>query len=228
MVLQKQQKRTFYIEQSTQKYVKLKGEPVYMYPANSTEIKPPVAKENEIIIFENDVWVIKADYRGHYQCNVSLEISQVEKIGELEDGYILITEEQAEKILEDNLYYIVQDGELVENPNYEKEIEQAEKERIAKLFLTGADVERGIFKARGADFEDIINMIGQMQINSDPRTEGIELKALKIELKANHFYRGNPYVGAIGQLLGFTEEQLDKFFETNDYTVLLDIPCENV
>lgn len=103
----------------------------------------------------------------------------------------------------------------------QEELEQFEKERIAKLYLTGADVERGIFKARGADFEDIINMIGQMQINSDPRTEGIELKALKIELKANHFYRGNPYVSAIGQLLGFTEEQLDKFFETNDYTALL-------
>ena len=110
----------------------------------------------------------------------------------------------------------------------DEEKEQEEKERIAKLYLTGADVERGIFKARGADFEDIINMIGQMQINSDPRTEGIELKALKIELKANHFYRGNPYIDAVGALLGFTSEQLDKFFETNDYTVLLDIPRENV
>ena len=104
--------------------------------------------------------------------------------------------------------------------------EQEERERIAKLCLTGADVERGIFKARGADFEDIINMIGQMQIDSDPRTEGIELKALKIELKANHFYRGNPYIDAVGTLLGFTTEQLDQFFETGDYTALIDEPKE--
>ena len=117
--------------------------------------------------------------------------------------------------------YIYQDGDIILNPNYEEELVQKEKERIAKLYLTGADVERGIFKARGADFEDIIKMIGQMQINSDPRTEGIELKALKIELKANNFYRGNPYVSAIGALLGFSDEQLDLFFETNDYTVLL-------
>lgn len=108
----------------------------------------------------------------------------------------------------------------------EEEIAQRERERIGKLYLTGADVERGIFKARGADFEDIIKMIGQMQIDSDPRTEGIELKALQIELKANNFYRGNPYVSAIGQLLGFTEEQLNLFFETNDYTVLLNDPQE--
>jgi hypothetical protein len=117
--------------------------------------------------------------------------------------------------------YIVENNQLVLNPNYEAEKEQQEKERIAQLYLTGADVERGIFKARGADFEDIIKMIGQMQIDSDPRTEGIELKALQIELKANHFYRGNPYVSAIGQLLGFTEEQLDQFFETNDYKYLI-------
>lgn len=39
--------------------------------------------------------------------------------------------------------------------------------------------------------------------------------------KANNFYRGNPYIDAVGTLLGFTKEQLDEFFETNDYTKLL-------
>ena len=65
------------------------------------------------------------------------------------------------------------------------------------------------------DFDDIVAMVTQLQ------PEGLDIKALKIELKANNFYRGNPYVSAIGGLLGFTSEQLDKFFETNDYTVLL-------
>jgi hypothetical protein len=111
--------------------------------------------------------------------------------------------------------YIVEDSELVLNPNYEEEQEQKERERIAKLFLTGADVERGIYQAKGMDFEDIIALVTQLQ------PEGLDIKALKIELKANNFYRGNPYVSAIGALLGFTEEQLNLFFETNDYTVLL-------
>ena len=93
--------------------------------------------------------------------------------------------------------------------------EQEEKERIAKLYLTGADVERGIYQAKGMDFDDIVALVTQMQ------PQGLDIKALKIELKANNFYRGNPYVNAIGQLLGFTKEQLDKFFETNDYRVLL-------
>ena len=107
-----------------------------------------------------------------------------------------------------------------------EEIEQQEKERIAKLYLTGADVERGIYQAKGMDFEDIVEMVETMQFAQAPQVEGIDVKALKIELKANNFYRGNPYVNAIGALLGFTSEQLDKFFETNDYTVLIDEPKE--
>lgn len=103
----------------------------------------------------------------------------------------------------------------------QEELEQQEKERVAKLFLTGADVERGIYKAKGMDFEDIIDYVTALPI------DGLNLKELKIELKANHFYRGNPYVGAIGKILGFTEEQLDKFFEDGNYEHLLQIEEEN-
>ena len=111
--------------------------------------------------------------------------------------------------------YIVNNGELVLNPNFEEEQAIKEKERIAKLYLTGADVERGIYQAKGMDFEYIIAMVTQLQ------PEGLDVKALRIELKANHFYRGNPYVSAVGTLLGFTDEMLDKFFETKDYRYLL-------
>ena len=103
----------------------------------------------------------------------------------------------------------------------EEELAEKDKERIAKLYLTGADVERGIYQAKGMDFDDIVAMVTQLQ------PEGLDVKALKIELKANHFYRGNLYVDAVGALLGFTSEQLDKFFETNDYTALLPVEVEN-
>ena len=97
----------------------------------------------------------------------------------------------------------------------EEEIAHQELERKAKLFLTGADVERGIYQAKGMDFDDILAFV----MTNPPM--GLDVKALRIELKANNFYRGNPYVNAVGTLLGFTSEQLDNFFETNDYTVLL-------
>ena len=121
-----------------------------------------------------------------------------------------------DEVVETDEEYVLDGEEYVLNDEiYKEKQEQKERERIAKLFLTGADVERGIYQAKGMDFDDILAFVTQLQ------PQGLDIKALKIELKANNFYRGNPYVSAIGALLGFTDEQLDMFFETNDYTVLL-------
>lgn len=87
-----------------------------------------------------------------------------------------------------------------------QEAEVKERERINMLSLTAADVERAIYKAKGLDFEDIIEIV------SDQVTK-IDIKALKIELKANNFYRGNPYIEQVGALLGFTSKMLDYLFE---------------
>lgn len=115
-----------------------------------------------------------------------------------------------------NKGYVIEETEtLLQALGYtQEELEQQEKERVAKLFLTGADVERGIYKAKGMDFEDIIEYVTSLPI------DGLNIKELKIELKANNFYRGNPYVSAIGKILGFTPKQLDNFFEYNDYLYL--------
>lgn len=93
------------------------------------------------------------------------------------------------------------------------QIKQKERDNTNQLSLTAADVERAIYKAKGIDFEDVIELV-----KDNPN---IDLKALKIELKANNFYRGNLYINLVGTLLGFTMEQLDNFFKTNDYNELL-------
>ena len=111
--------------------------------------------------------------------------------------------------------YVIYDFEFMTIEEKEEKQAQKERERLNMLFLTGADVERGIYQAKGMDFDDIMAFV----MANPP--QGLDVKALKIELKANHFYRGNPYVNAVGALLGFTEEQLDKFFETNDYHALM-------
>ena len=113
-----------------------------------------------------------------------------------------------------------EDGVPVINPNYEAELAQKKRARLDKLNLTAADVERAIYKAKGMDFEDVIKKVEELNSDTNPSTS-IDIKALKIELKANNFYRGNPYINAVGTLLGFTSEQLDEFFETNDYTKLV-------
>ena len=121
-----------------------------------------------------------------------------------------------DEVVETSDEYVL-DGEeyVLKDEAWEAKKEQEEKERIAKLYLTGADVERGIYQAKGMDFEDIIALVTQLQ------PQGLDIKALKIELKANNFYRGNPYVSAIGALLGFSEEQLNLFFEDGNYEHLL-------
>lgn len=119
---------------------------------------------------------------------------------------------------EDALYALevwekIENDEVVDNSEeYQAEQEQAERERIALLNMTGADVERAIYKVKGIDFDDILAMV------KDNPT--IDEKALKIEFKANNFFRGNPYIEQVGALLGFTSEMLDKFFDTKDYIYL--------
>ena len=102
----------------------------------------------------------------------------------------------------------------------EEEIKQAEKERVAKLSLTAADVERAIYKAKGMDFEDIISIVEKYneKIKQEAQAQELEpqglidIKALKIELKANNFYRANPFVEKIGNLLDYSSEDLDYLF----------------
>lgn len=127
-------------------------------------------------------------------------------------------EERINFIIENNHqngYEIRTTDSALEAWGYTEEEKQAqENNRIQNLFLTAADVERAIYKAKGLDFNDIVALL------ETQNETAVDIKALKIELKANNFYRGNPYVNAVGELLGFTPEQLDKFFETGNYKEL--------
>ena len=146
----------------------------------------------------------RADFIVQYNHNMLLKIYETQTA--------LYALEPHEKLVDD----VVVDNSI----EYNKEKERIEKERIAMLNLTGADVERAIYKAKGMDFNDIIAFLEAQPLSQDG-TPVVDIKALKIELKANNFYRGNPYINLVGSLLGFSENQLDEFFETNDYTKLL-------
>ena len=110
-----------------------------------------------------------------------------------------------------------------------KPIPEPTEEEIAQwnamLNLTAADVERAIYKAKGMDFDDVIALVEQYNeaapLDAEGNPAGVDIKALKIELKANNFYRGSEWVDKIGSLLGFTSSQLDLFFKDGDYTHLL-------
>lgn len=128
-------------------------------------------------------------------------------------GYIQKEVEQSD--LDGNWYL---KGYAPTKPQEQKVREEIQ--RIAQLNLTAADVERAIYKAKGMDFDDIIAFLEAQPLAQDG-TAPVDIKALKIELKANNFYRGSEWVITVGAMLGFTPKQLDLFFEDGNYEHLI-------
>ena len=122
----------------------------------------------------------------------------------------------AELVIADYNYYICSHDNYTDgtvNPNYEKEKEEAERNRIDSLFLTPSDVERALYYSDlHMDFDDLKALIAQ-QLPSQ-----IDLKGLAIEFRANNFYRGakdingNRIVDAIGLILGYNSDDMDYLF----------------
>ena len=103
--------------------------------------------------------------------------------------------------------YVIYDFELMTVEEKEAKEAQQERERIAKLKLTKREVFLGLYQAK--------------QVTPDMIKAQITDPQALIEFEyANDYYRGNPLIDVIGGQLGFTSEQLDKFFETKDYKYL--------
>lgn len=124
-------------------------------------------------------------------------------------------EERMDFIVEYNhkLGYEIHETETALEAWWYTDEELAERERLILdgLFLTPADVERALYKAKGMDFEDLKALIAQ-QIPT------IDTKALSIEFRAKDFFRGAMYgnirlFDVVGQLLGYTPEDMDYLFE---------------
>ena len=99
----------------------------------------------------------------------------------------------------------------------EEEQTEKERERIAMLCLTRGDVFRGLLMAKGVTRAQLRAMIETNELLSE-----VEKEMALIDFdEALNFYRGNALIDTVGLALGITSEQLDKFFETNDYTTLL-------
>lgn len=95
-----------------------------------------------------------------------------------------------------------------------EEIEVKERERLDRLTLTPADVERALYKAKKMDFEDLKALIVE-QIPT------IDIKALSIEFRAKDFYRGAVANGmrlfdVVGALLGYSAEDMDYLFKNKE------------
>lgn len=206
-----EQRIKFVVENNHKKQMKLEETDLFLFALEPNEIMGEKEIEIEVPDYETVL--------EEYQEPVYKEVPTYDKDGNFDGGYLEIDyyetkTREVQKQVGTHIETVVVPYPVI-NPNYEAEQEAKRQQEIAMLSLTAADVERGIYKATGKDFDDVIALVTQLQ------PEGLDIKALKIELKANNFYRGNPYVDAVGSLLGFTKEQLDEFFKTNDYKKLI-------
>ena len=101
----------------------------YLLPANCTFLEVQKYSENEIPVFENDIWVIKVDNRGKWQVKLDdVTFSKVDYIGE-KAGYQVISDEVYEDYLKDNDKYKVVDGVFVDVSDTEEYKEKKRQER---------------------------------------------------------------------------------------------------
>ena len=97
---------------------------------------------------------------------------------------------------------------------------QEQAERTAMLKLTRGDVFRALLLAKGVTREQIKMQLEAMPMSTKEEKISRELALIDFD-EALDFYRGNPLIDTVGLGLGITKQQLDEFFETNDYTKLM-------
>ena len=119
-----------------------------------------------------------------------------------------------DKVEETQEEYIF-DGEeyVLKDEAWEEKQAQKERERLNMLSMTKREMFLGLYQAKGITPDMLKAQI------TDPQAL-IEFEYV------NDYFRGNPLIDVIGGQLGFTSEQLDKFFETKDYRELL--PIEDI
>ena len=102
--------------------------------------------------------------------------------------------------------YIVEDGQLVLNPNWEEEQAQKERERLNMLSLTKREVFLALYRDKG--------------ITPDQLKAQVQDPEALIEFEyATEYYRGNPLINQIGALLGYTPADMDYLFENKELPV---------
>ena len=196
------------------------GATVYFLPANATFLQPYV-EEGYISRFDEKekYWETLEDNRGKYQIDYDFNISIIDYVGNVKDGFVKITDEQKEIIGQyPNYYLIVEVGNsriLIKNPEFEREQEeerarkeQEEAERAAKelamLNMTKYDFYKCICKPNGISYPELMRFV-----NSDEEIAAAWNLCERV-------YRGDELLfNCIKQVIpDMTEEMLDYIFRT--------------
>lgn len=147
-----------------------------------------IEKENKIVLFDTDKERLE---------NTLLFLPQYQIFSQNEDGEEIYINPE---ILETDREIVTINNECRFKDEVLEELEQIEKERVARLKMTPRDFLLALVDM-GLDFNEVETLI-----NSNPR--------VKIELNyCNHIYRGNPLLDQLAPQFNITPEQLDELFK---------------
>lgn len=120
--------------------------------------------------------------------------------------------------------YIWDGLQVVENPNYEEEQAQKEKERIQELFMTRSDFFDGTIQAWGVGQDELLVLI-QNLLATLPMEDVKKLIAVNNFKNALNFYRKHDLFKMLTNIpipltetlqVTITDEHWDKFFDETD------------
>lgn len=129
---------------------KQQGRNVYLIPANATTIEPPINKVDYARLFINNAWEYEHDYRAnYYMVDSNLDVLDITEIGELSDGYILVTKELGDLIKANPDDYVI-DNDTIREKTEEEETTKREQDFNSSFFLTSLGyIRRSVTMADG-------------------------------------------------------------------------------
>lgn len=139
------------------------GKEVWLHPLLSTFEEPPQAQEGKAIVFENNAWKKKNDYRGKRAYNDE-GLLVIDYIGNLHGSDKLLTAKQIECI--DNGTMIWKDGQIIPKPEptiKEQIIALEESYSMTRWQREGILAEGSLYsdyvKAKAQQIEDLAEQI---------------------------------------------------------------------
>ena len=85
--------------------------------------------------------------------------------------------------------------------------------------MTRGDVFRGLLLAKGITRSEIRAVIESMSEETPQERLNKEMALIDFD-EALEFYRGVPLIDTLGEVLGITPAQMDKFFDTGEWSYL--------
>lgn len=174
---------------------KEQGKNVYLLPANATFIKPPASEPMKARVFKEGSWSYEKDFRkGFYKVDSSLNVTEITELGDIPDGYVLVTEIIGDDIKANPEKYIIDDGVAREKTEEEKQAEE-EKEFNKQFFRTSLGYVRRTVTMKDGSTKDFLTDILPLLV------VGVPVLVYSRELEQTRIQATEPFINECKQQL---------------------------